>query len=220
MKILINRHLFILSLLGSIWYSATSAMIKNELALLTKVITSLQTTSISHVKNENIARLFSSSANKKSKANVKKENPIKGSDSKDDGFDDFLKMAAFHKYGAAGHVLADMYLDDEKDNKNSEETKPTKYKKFTDEELLKETNRNDKHFVRCLKKSALGFAAGGTMMSCADLGTITSDLGLLTLMATSGYFLLNIEVIDQDAKELCKENEQRNLEKNKPENQN
>lgn len=215
-----NKKLFILSLLASIWYNASSAMLKNELALVTKVITANKTQSISHVKNENIARLFSSSPNRKNKANLKKENQIKNSDSKDNSFDDFLRMAAVYKYGGAGHVLADMYLDDGKDKKNTEPTTPTKYKTLTDEELQKETTLNEKHLVTCLKKSALGFAAGGIMMTYAPVGTITNDLGVLTLMATSGYFLLNIGVNDEHAKEICREKEQRNLEKNKNENQN
>lgn len=66
-----NKKFLILSLLGSIWYGASSAMLKNELALASKAIAGSKTQLISRTENEKSTHLFSTLQTSKKK--LKKE---------------------------------------------------------------------------------------------------------------------------------------------------
>lgn len=69
-----NTRLLVLISLSSVWYNLNQAMLKNELALLTKVVTATKNHSIlSQKDNAHTPRFFSTLLQSKNKTSLKKE---------------------------------------------------------------------------------------------------------------------------------------------------
>lgn len=71
----------------------------------------------------------------------------------------------------------------------------------------------NKKLSKCLKHSAITAGSSGIILSSVEAGTLTSTLSALTLMATMGYFCINMDQITRYSNKLCLEETRRASEK-------